>query len=887
MEEFEYKVSIIVPIYNVEKYLRKCLDSLLNQTIDPKDIEILLINDGSTDNSIEICKEYSEVFPVFKFYSKENEGLSATRNYGIERANGKYLMYLDSDDSYSPETVKQVTDFFDTVYDEVDLVTFLDQPYDSEGNRLKPHSRYKYLTKDGVYDLEKYPYIMQTRVNVCVKNAGSENVLFPTINKDGHEDQQYNNQILMKKMKIGYCSRGEYQYNRGNETSIMHVRFYPIYIFEGTTKYYEEMFEEFNGHVPRYFQVMFMHDVSWKLKENMLFPYHLKGEEYEKALDRLKHLMDYIDDDVILKNPTTDNYHRHFFMNWKNDKDARTVIASKNAVTVYKNNHKIFMQDKFEIILYSIKIINNRIKMIAFVKSSLFNYFGQPIVYVCVNEMDEEKRIKQELSLAGESYYHTKEKTNNFYQFFFEYDVETDFSFYLLVEIDGITYPTKYWFSPSSPFYKKGDGSKSYYTNHVITYKSAVFTVNCLDEEKMMVQLREAEKNCKCSSEIKQLRENAIYRRGRRVWLYYDCAGVGFDNGWKQFQHDFIVDDGVERYYINTEDNRDIYDVQYRENVIDFGSKKHRLMYLISEKIFTAYVETENVIPFSKEERVYICDIAHPEIVYLQHGILHAHLPWKYVPGKVEADKIVVSSNFELENFANIYHFRKKDLIPVGMARYDFIDQHAPKINRILFAPSWRNYLIGSKNGNYWNYTDDRFIASSYYKIINEFLNSEYLESVLEKNELFLDFKIHPIFKHYLKYFDVHNLHVNIEEKRFDDASYSIFITDFSSYVFDFGYLKRNIIYFVPDWLEFTSGMNQYRELDLPFEKAFGPLVRTSEDAVREIEEAVKRHYVPKEEYMNRMENFYLPLSDCREGLYRYMVNVRNENLHNLETSNM
>lgn len=872
MEKFEYKVSVIVPVYNVERYLRKCLDSLLNQTIDQKDIEILLINDGSTDNSLDICKEYSEIFPVFKLFSKENEGLSATRNYGIERAKGKYLMYLDSDDTFSPETLKEVTDFFDTVYDEVDLVTFLDQPYDSEGKKLKPHSRYKYLTKDGIYDLEKYPYIMQTRINVCVKNNDNENTLFPTINKDGHEDQQYNNQILMNKMKIGFCSKGEYQYNRGNETSIMHVRFFPIYIFEGTTRYYEELFDKYNGHVPKYFQVMFMHDVSWKLKENMLFPYHLKGEAYKKAIDRLKHLMDYIDDDVILNNPTTDNFHRHFFMNWKNDRDISTVVASENAITVYKKDYEIYKQDKFEIILYSIKIVNNRLKMLAFVKSSLFNYSTQPAVYVCVNENGEEKSLKQELSLAGESYYHTKEKTNNFYQFFFEYDVESDFSFCVLVEIEGIIYHTKYWFSPSSPFYKKGDESKSYYTNHIITYKNAVFSVNKFDEENMVSLLREAEKELKCSSEIKLLRENSINRRGCRIWLYYDCAGVGFDNGWKQFQHDFKYKDGVERYYINTEDSRKIYDEEYKDNIIDFGSKKHKLMYLLSEKILTAYVEAENVIPFSKDERIYICDIAHPEIIYLQHGILHAHLPWKYVPGRVEADRIVVSSNFELENFTNIYHFRKKDMIPVGMARYDFIDKETPKTNRILFAPSWRNYLIGSKTGNHWNYTDDRFIGSNYFKVINEFLNSTALEKVLENNNLFLDFKIHPIFKHYLQYFDVKNPHVNLEEKKCDDASYSIFMTDFSSYVFDFGYLKRNIIYFVPDWDEFISGMNQYRELDLPFEKAFGPLVKTSKDAIREINKAIEQKYIPEDEYINRMEQFYLPLSNCREKLYKFLT---------------
>ena len=281
MIKFDYKVTVIVPVYNVERYLRGCLDSLISQTIDVNEMEVLLINDGSTDNSYAICREYAELFSFIKVFSKDNEGLSATRNYGIERAKGKYLMYLDSDDTFTSETIKEVTDYFDTIYDEVDVVTFLDQPY-KDGQKMKIHNRFKYLTKSGVYDLNKYPYIMQTRINICVKNMGDSNVLFPTVNKDGHEDQQYNDMILKNKMKIGFCSKGEYQYNRSNETSIMHERFYPIYIFEGTIRYYEELFESYNWKVPKYFQVMFIHDLSWKLKENILMPYHLKGDEYEK-----------------------------------------------------------------------------------------------------------------------------------------------------------------------------------------------------------------------------------------------------------------------------------------------------------------------------------------------------------------------------------------------------------------------------------------------------------------------------------------------------------------------------------------------------------------------------------------------------------------------------
>lgn len=87
-------ISIIVPIYNAEKYLSKCINSLINQT--KKEIEIILINDGSTDRSEEIINNYRD--ERIKYFKNENQGIGKTRNFGIEKATGKYLMFVDSDD---------------------------------------------------------------------------------------------------------------------------------------------------------------------------------------------------------------------------------------------------------------------------------------------------------------------------------------------------------------------------------------------------------------------------------------------------------------------------------------------------------------------------------------------------------------------------------------------------------------------------------------------------------------------------------------------------------------------------------------------------------------------------------------------------------------------
>lgn len=90
------KISIIVPVYNVEEYLEKCLNSLINQTLE--DIEIIVVNDGSMDNSYRIIDECAKKTNKIISYKKENGGLASARNFGIHKATGKYIIFVDSDD---------------------------------------------------------------------------------------------------------------------------------------------------------------------------------------------------------------------------------------------------------------------------------------------------------------------------------------------------------------------------------------------------------------------------------------------------------------------------------------------------------------------------------------------------------------------------------------------------------------------------------------------------------------------------------------------------------------------------------------------------------------------------------------------------------------------
>ena len=128
------KISVIVPVYNTSKYLEKCLNSLANQTIE--NIEIIIVNDGSTDNSEYIIKKWIEKHNMMnvKYFKKENGGLSDARNYGVQLANGKYISFIDSDDYIDKNLFKNLEKYMDQ---DIDLIKFKMEMVDDEGHVLE------------------------------------------------------------------------------------------------------------------------------------------------------------------------------------------------------------------------------------------------------------------------------------------------------------------------------------------------------------------------------------------------------------------------------------------------------------------------------------------------------------------------------------------------------------------------------------------------------------------------------------------------------------------------------------------------------------------------------------------------------------------------------
>lgn len=871
--DFEYKVSVIVPVYNAEEYLEDCLNSIEEQTISKEEIEVILINDGSADSSAEICEQYSKKYSYIKFIDKENAGVSATRNMGIRLAKGKYILFLDSDDKLTKNSVEDITKFFDSVYDEVDLVTYFIQPY-KDNVFLKPHARYDTVLKHtGVYDLETNPYIIQTTMNICVKNLGEDNFFFNEEMKR-QEDQEYINRVLERTFKIGYCAQATYLYNRSNENSSVATNFHAYYLFEDSMKYFEELFAKYEDKVPRYFQAIFFHDLRWKLTSRILYPFHYCEEKFEEAMNRIKALLARVEPNIIVKNPSINKRHIHYWLKLKpntypvayvTDDRIRIVVDGYSAETTIRTSIRLV---KFE------QTNDGKFRLRGVIESSIYDYIDdEPELYVVENS-GEEKRLKLFKSKYG--YVATNIMTNNAYGFDYLIDPEKveQFSFKCIVE--GYMHDVSLNFMGTAVFRHKARLYSFARNNYIISYNKDTIRFS----KKTKEEIYNFEKNQVSafvnSSSVAELKNEAIdYRYEHRVWLYSDSNSVEKDNGYYQFINDFGKNDGIDRYYVYAkpyEEIEHLFTDEQKEYLVEFGSHAHCLLYLASEIIISSFFGRESISPFITEgEEINYYDIEHFRIIYMQHGVLHATYPIKYSAENARCDKVVVSTNFEIENMTQKYAFRDEDLIKCGMPRYEHIDRTAKAKNRILLAPSWRSYFAKNVTPTTYHVSSGSFCSTDYYINFQKFLNNKKLINILEDKDIYLDVKMHPIINGIVSdLFETTSDRIKfVSEAKLED--YKLFITDFSSFVFDYAYLGRPIMYFVPDYEQFRSGMNLYRELDLPFDKAFGPLAIDPETAADEVIKICNRDFVAEDVYKKRMDEFYIPMENCCEGIYNYI----------------
>ena len=214
--------SIIIPVYNVERYLAKCIESLLAQSC--KDYEIIIVNDGTPDNSQSIINDYSAKYPdIIKGYIKENGGLSDARNYGVARANGDYLVFVDSDDYVTADMLEKLKEIIDEDAPDVLGLGFVSVNEDGETLSVttKPEIR-KLSGEDAIIAIVNHGQMFETAWGYVYRREYWNKMGFSFMKGVYHEDFALIPNVILRAEKVSCISHGAYCYliRQGSITNV-------------------------------------------------------------------------------------------------------------------------------------------------------------------------------------------------------------------------------------------------------------------------------------------------------------------------------------------------------------------------------------------------------------------------------------------------------------------------------------------------------------------------------------------------------------------------------------------------------------------------------------------------------------------------------------------
>ena len=303
------KVSVIVPVYNVERYIRRCMKSLVEQTL--KEIEIIVVDDGSEDESANIVKEFMKDCPKIKYYKKENGGLSDARNYGLQYATGKYIAFLDSDDYVEKDTYFEL--YAQAMRSRADMVEcdffWTTEKKDKKDVGQRYYKKHEIMEKARVVAWNKL-----YKSEIIQKN----NVLFPKGLQ--YEDIEFFYKIIPYINKVSFVKKPliHYVQRKDSIVNVQNEKVQDIFkIFENVIKYY---------------------------KENRLYDYYKESLEYSCArillcssLKRIVKIVNVADRNKALNNTWV--FLNSNFPNWKENKILNNHINLKKLYLLSVNRH--------------------------------------------------------------------------------------------------------------------------------------------------------------------------------------------------------------------------------------------------------------------------------------------------------------------------------------------------------------------------------------------------------------------------------------------------------------------------------------------------------------------------------------------------------------------
>lgn len=612
--------SVIVPVYNKEPHLAECFSCLEGQTIDKGLIEVILVDDGSTDESAALCRAFAEERPWVRVLSQPNGGVSEARNTGIAAARGRYLVFLDPDDTLSAKTVENVVAFFDTCPDEVDLVTY---PIVSirDGKRQRLHHRYEVLRETGVYDLAlpENATIAQATMNVAVRNRFADNVLFDFHPANGvivHEDEKYCTDVLRRTMKLGFCAEAEYRWMRSDEGASTAQRL-PENLYDNNIALFEDFFGRYPDAVPPYIQGLLVNDLSWKLKAGIALPTHLEGTAYDEALARLGRLLERVDDGLILAHPNLRDDHRLLVLSLKRREPLRWC-AAPGALAVLRGESLVFASDHADVVLTRVAVRDGALHVNGRMTSPFFAGYGGRVELRLRRRPQRQDRGGSEVILEPDEVVEGRGgaavKAGLSYAFQFACDLGESEEIWLELRLDGANIPLRWSVREMA--------RSAYALRHTRIVGKWRVRLD-LDKGEIIVDhlTGEAREN---AIELldgrvprwKTRLDRRLIRRlaeGGDIWIYADGPD-GPRSALAQFERDSQRDDGIARYYALRKGQQPPRCGSHGK-LVAFGSRRHKMLFCAATEIIASDTDFAAYSPMPEKSLLDFADLFNAEIV--------------------------------------------------------------------------------------------------------------------------------------------------------------------------------------------------------------------------------------------------------------------------------
>lgn len=305
---YRYAFSVILTVYNLEKYVAEAIDSIVSQTFNfRKYIQLIIVDDGSVDSSGSICKKYADKYPDNIIYIKqENGGVSNARNTGLKYAEGKYVTFFDGDDTWELDAFQYVWEFFNENYDKVDVVACRRKWF--EGMNAYAGNDFRFKNKPArIIDINNEPACWHVDVtSTFIKNEAAKGNSFKENLLVG-EDSRYINEIILEKCCYGAVPEAQANLRRRLDgTSLTQSVSYrsksAVSAYTDTLKDYYEYFYEYSiekfGKVIPYVQYLIMDAIRYRLAIPM--PEGLDQDIKDNYIKRIKLLVDRTDLKVLL-----------------------------------------------------------------------------------------------------------------------------------------------------------------------------------------------------------------------------------------------------------------------------------------------------------------------------------------------------------------------------------------------------------------------------------------------------------------------------------------------------------------------------------------------------------------------------------------------------------